>query len=114
MFYAAKFQELLQSQGIEKEWHVQGKLQVTLNNFYAQKKVELMIVVLPNGRAIKDDRSFGNIYDNLKVAAFATFEKDLISDLIPHIEKSYPVFADQEHCSITGLFIFQKNRQGSL
>ncbi|WP_461639117.1 alpha/beta hydrolase-fold protein [Labilibaculum euxinus] len=89
--------------GDEKEWYVQGKPQVILDNLYAQKKVEPMIVVLPNGRAMKDDRAVGNIYDSLKVAAFATFEKDLISDLIPYIEKSYPVFADREHRAIAGL-----------
>ncbi|MDM8161521.1 alpha/beta hydrolase-fold protein [Labilibaculum sp. K2S] len=114
MVYADKFQELLRSQGIEKEWHVQGKLQVILDNLYAQKKVEPMIVVLPNGRAMKDDWAVGNIYDSLKVAAFATFEKDLISDLIPYIEKSYPVFADREHRAIAGLSMFQKFHQGSL
>lgn len=89
--------------GDEKEWYVQGKPQVILDNLYAQKKVEPMIVVLPNGRAIKDDRAVGNIYDSVKVVAFAIFEKDLINDLIPYIEKSYPVFADREHRAIAGL-----------
>jgi len=62
-----------------------------------------MIVVLPNGRAMKDDRSAGNIYGGDKVQAFATFEKDLINDLIPFIEKKYPVMNDPEHRAIAGL-----------
>jgi hypothetical protein len=62
-----------------------------------------MIVVLPNGRAMKDDRATGNIFDSAKVAAFATFEKDLLNDLIPYIEKHYPVFTDREHRAIAGL-----------
>ncbi len=37
-----------------------------------QGKVEPMIVVLPNGRAMKDDRATGNIFDSAKVQAFAT------------------------------------------
>ena len=56
-----------------------------------------MIVVLPNGRAMKDDRAIGNIFDSVKVQAFATFEKDLLNDLIPFIEKKYPVYKDRDH-----------------
>src|SRR5450759_4862888 len=38
-----------------------------------------------------------------KVQAFATFEKDLLKDLIPYIEKNYPVIKDAEHRAIAGL-----------
>jgi enterochelin esterase-like enzyme len=38
-----------------------------------------------------------------KVQAFATFEKDLLNDLIPFIEKKYPVLKDREHRAIAGL-----------
>src|SRR5882757_11344386 len=62
-----------------------------------------MIVVMPNGRAMKDDRAIGNVFDKDKVDAFATFEKDLLNDLIPFIEKTYPVLADREHRAIAGL-----------
>ena len=62
-----------------------------------------MIVVMPNGRAMKDDRATGNIFDAEKVQAFATFEKDLLTDLIPFMEKNYPVFTDPEHRAIAGL-----------
>jgi enterochelin esterase-like enzyme len=62
-----------------------------------------MIVVMPNGRAMKDDRATGNIFDSVKVQAFATFEKDLLNDLIPFIEKNYPVYKDRENRAIAGL-----------
>ena len=74
--------------GDEKEWLKNGQPQVILDNLYAEKKIEPMIVVLPNGRAMKDDRATGNIFDSAKVQAFATFEKDLLNDLIPFIEKN--------------------------
>ena len=48
-----------------------------------------MIVVIPNGRAMKDDRAVGNIFDSAKVKAFTVFEKDLLNDLIPYIQKNY-------------------------
>ncbi len=89
--------------GDEKEWFEQGQPQVILDNLYAQKRVEPMIVVLPNGRAMKDDRATGNIYDGVKVQAFATFEQDLLKDLIPYIEKNYPVVKDSQHRAIAGL-----------
>ncbi len=89
--------------GDEKEWLRGGQPQVILDNLYAQEKLEPMIVVMPNGRAMKDDRAVGNIFAEDKVKAFATFEKDLLLDLIPHIEKNYPVIKDREHRAIAGL-----------
>ncbi len=62
-----------------------------------------MIVVMPNGRAMKDDRAVGNVFAPDKVQAFATFEQDLLNDLIPFIEKTYPVLQDREHRAIAGL-----------
>lgn len=89
--------------GDEKEWLNGGKPQVILDNLYAEGKIEPMIVVLPNGRAMKDDRATGNIMAPDKVQAFATFEQDLLHDLIPFIEKKYPVLTDREHRAIAGL-----------
>jgi len=89
--------------GDQKEWLNGGHPEVILDNLYAEKKVEPMIVVLPNGRAMKDDRATGNIMAPDKVQAFATFEKDLLNDLIPFIEKKYAVINDREHRAIAGL-----------
>lgn len=89
--------------GDEKEWLNGGKPQVILDNLYAAGKLQPMIVVMPNGRAMKDDRAGGNIMAPDKVQAFATFEKDLLNDLIPYIEKNYPVYTDREHRAIAGL-----------
>ncbi len=89
--------------GDEFEWLHGGKPEVILDNLYAKGKIEPMIVVLPNGRAMKDDSPGKNIFDSAKVQAFATFEKDLLNDLIPYIEKKYPVYTDREHRAIAGL-----------
>ena len=89
--------------GDEKEWLNGGKPQLILDNLYADNKIEPMIVVMPNGRAMKDDRAVGNIFDSIKVQAFATFEKDLLNDLIPFIENNFPVLKDREHRAIAGL-----------
>ena len=89
--------------GDEKEWYKNGTPQIILDNMYAQGKLTPMIIVLPNGRAMKDDRATGNIMAKDKVEAFATFEKDLLNDLIPFIEKKYPVKKDRENRAIAGL-----------
>lgn len=89
--------------GDEKEWYTHGKPQIILDNLYAEGKLEPMIVVLPNGRAMKDDRATGNIMAGDKVQAFATFEQDLLNDLIPFVEKKYPALKDREHRAIAGL-----------
>lgn len=89
--------------GDENEWLNGGNPQLILNNLYAEKKIEPMIVVMPNGRAMKDDRATGNIMAPDKVAAFSAFEQDLLKDLIPFIESKYPVLKDREHRAIAGL-----------
>ena len=89
--------------GDEKEWLNGAKPQVILDNLYAENKIQPMIVVMPNGRAMKDDRAVGNIFDKEKVEAFATFEKDLLNDLIPFIEKNYPTLTDKDNRAIAGL-----------
>lgn len=89
--------------GDEKEWFRNGTPQIILDNLYAKGKLTPMIVVLPNGRAMKDDRATGDIMAKDKVEAFATFEKDLLNDLIPFVEKKYPVKKDRNDRAIAGL-----------
>lgn len=89
--------------GDEKEWLNGGNPQIILDNLYAEGKIEPMIVVMPNGRAMKDDSASGNIMAADKVQAFSVFEQDLLKDLIPFIQKKYPVIKDREHRAIAGL-----------
>lgn len=89
--------------GDEKEWLKNGQPQIILDNLYAQKKLQPMIVVLPNGRAMKNDRAEGNVFDSVKIQAFSTFERDLLNDLIPFIERKYSVLKDREHRALAGL-----------
>lgn len=89
--------------GDELEWFRNGVPHIILDNLYAQGKLEPMIVVLPNGRAMKDDRATGDIMAPDKVEAFATFEKDLLDDLIPFVEKNYAVKTDRTHRALFGL-----------
>jgi enterochelin esterase-like enzyme len=87
--------------GDENEWTRAGAPDVILDNLYADKKLAPMIVVLPNGRAGKDVTARDPIPK--QSPAFAAFEKDLLTDLIPFIEKTYPVKADRESRALAGL-----------
>ena len=89
--------------GDEFEWLRNGHPEIILDNLYAEKKIAPMIVVLPNGRAMKNDRAEGNVFDPEKAASFATFEKDLLNDLIPFIESKYPVIPKRETRALAGL-----------
>ena len=87
--------------GDETEWQRFATPNILLDNLLADGRVVPMIVVMPNGRAQKNDRAAGNIY--AAAPAFAAFEKDLLEDVIPTIEARYSVQADREHRALAGL-----------
>jgi enterochelin esterase-like enzyme len=85
------------------EWYNNGAPNRILDNLYAKGKIAPMIVVMPNGRAMEDDSPGSDIYDPEKVEGFANFEFDLITDLIPFIDTTYPVKPGREARAIAGL-----------
>lgn len=87
--------------GDETEWQRFAKPNLLLDNLLADGKAVPMIVVMPNGRAQKDDRPGSNPFAT--APAFAAFEQDLLKDVIPAIEARYSVHADQEHRALAGL-----------
>ena len=87
--------------GDEWEWVNDGGVpNIIMDNLYADKKVADMIVVMPNGRAQKDDSRAGGFGS---APAFGEFDKDLIGSLIPYIEKNFSVYTDRDHRAIAGL-----------
>jgi enterochelin esterase-like enzyme len=89
--------------GDEYEWLDNAQPQIILDNLYADNRLEPMIVVMPNGRAMEDDRNVGNPFDSERIQAFSDFEQDLLNDLIPFIEENYPVYNDRENRALAGL-----------
>jgi enterochelin esterase-like enzyme len=87
--------------GDENEWPRGGAPDTILDNLYADKNAVPMIIVMPNGRASKDLTARDPIPK--QSPAFAAFEKDLLKDLIPFIEKNYPVKAERGSRAIAGL-----------
>ena len=89
--------------GDENEWLSFASPAVILDNLIADGKAVPMIIVLPNGRAMPDDRAIGNPFEPEKAAAFGKFEGDLLGCLIPAVEAKFSVLTDREHRGIAGL-----------
>ena len=87
--------------GDETEWQRFATPNILLDNLLADGKATPMIVVMPNGRAQKNDRAEGDVFRS--APAFAAFEEDLLKDVIPTIESRYSVQADREHRALAGL-----------
>ena len=87
--------------GDETEWQRFATPDRLFDNLIKDGKAVPMIVVMPNGRAQKNDRAEGNTFAT--APAFAVFERDLLDDVIPAIESRYSVQADREHRALAGL-----------
>ncbi|MBS0266452.1 MAG: esterase [Planctomycetes bacterium] len=87
--------------GDETEWQRFATPDRLFDNLLADRKAVPMIVVMPNGRARKNDRAEGNVFES--APAFAVFEKDLLNDLIPAIESRYSVQGTRDRRALAGL-----------
>jgi enterochelin esterase-like enzyme len=87
--------------GDETEWQRFAAPGVLLDNLIADGNAVPMIIVMPNGRAQKNDRAAGNIF--AAAPAFATFERDLLADVIPAIESRYSTSTHREDRALAGL-----------
>jgi enterochelin esterase-like enzyme len=95
-----------------EEWTRQGVAHVLLDNLIADKKIEPMVVIFPNGNATANPESegrggLGGRGSGRGRGDFggwgAPFENDLIKDIIPYIESHYSVHTDREHRAVAGL-----------
>lgn len=87
--------------GDETEWERLCTPDIILDNLIADGKAVPMIIVMPNGRAQKNDRAVGNIY--AAAPAFANFERDLLDDVIPAIQSRYSTYTNRENRALAGL-----------
>ncbi len=84
--------------GDETSWVKDGAADAILDNLYADKKPVPMIVVMPNGNLYK---AGGESWDaNSECDGFGP---DLLDDVIPYVEKHFPVKADREHRALAGV-----------
>ena len=89
--------------GDEGEWLKVASTNIILDNLIADGKAVPMIVVMPNGRALPNDRPAKNVFAPEQVAGFTKFEPDLLNYLIPAIQARYSTFSDRGHRALAGL-----------
>lgn len=87
--------------GDETEWQRFASPNLVLDNLIAEGKAVPMIIVMPNGRAQKNDRAEGNVM--AAAPAFANFERDLLDDVIPAIQSRYSTYTNREQRALAGL-----------
>jgi enterochelin esterase-like enzyme len=87
--------------GDETEWQRFATPENVLDNLIADGKAVPMIIVMPNGRAQKNDRAEGDVF--AAAPAFATFERDLLDDVIPAIQARYSTHTNRENRALAGL-----------
>jgi enterochelin esterase-like enzyme len=100
-----------------REWTRGGSANVIMDNLIADKKIEPMIVVFPNGNVTTGGDTgqsgrgggrggFGGGGDAAQMSGDGwgkNFETDLLKDLIPFMEKNYSVYTDREKRAVAGL-----------
>ena len=91
--------------GNQDEWRGYIRAHNILDQMIADGKAVPMIVVMPNGRALPDDRPppGERTFTPEHVAGFALFERDLLEFLIPAVDKAYPTLAGPGQRAIAGL-----------
>jgi enterochelin esterase-like enzyme len=86
--------------GDETEWERFATPDALLDNLIADGKAVPMIIVMPNGRAQKNDRADAGMG---AAPAFANFEHDLLDDVIPTIQSRYSTYTNRENRALAGL-----------
>ena len=94
----------------------QGRAAIIMDNLIADKKIEPMIVVFPNGNVTtgggagggggggRGGRGGGGDAAEMSGPGWGkNFEADLLKDIIPYMEKNYSVYADREKRAVAGL-----------
>lgn len=88
--------------GTHTEW-LGGDPSTIIGNMIVDKTVTDLIIVMPNVRAMADDRVPDQILGQENINAFDNFINDLRDDLMPYIEANYPVKKGREYTAIAGL-----------
>lgn len=93
--------------GDEDAWTTLGRTPYILDNLIAAGKAKPMIVVMTNGNAWssaapgEEPKTEAN--PDFNQMARGGFEKSLVADVIPYVEKNYRVLTDKNNRAIAGL-----------
>ena len=84
----------------EQSWTAVGRAPFILDNLLAERKAVRMIIVMPFGHVPPplDQKA-----EEIRTRAFVDFERDLLNDVIPLVEKNYRVEKNAAGRAIAGL-----------
>lgn len=93
--------------GDEDAWTTLGRTPYILDNLIAEGKAKPMIVVMTNGNAwsaaAPGEEPKTDVTPDFSQMPRGGFEKSLVNDVIPYIEKHYRVLTGKENRAIAGL-----------
>jgi len=94
--------------GDEDAWIALGRASFILDNLIAEGKAKPMLIVMTNGNAwqtstIKNISGVGEITRENRAQFQGKFEKSLVEDVVPYIEKNYRVKATKDSRALAGL-----------
>jgi enterochelin esterase family protein len=75
----------------EETWTKVGRVNLIADNLIAQGKAKPMIIVMP--------------YGNVRPAPMPDFTRDVMDDIIPFVEKNYPVLKDSRNRAVAGFSV---------
>jgi enterochelin esterase-like enzyme len=75
----------------QETWTKVGNANFIADNLIAQGKAEEMIIVMP--------------YGNVRPSPMEDFTKDVVNDILPFIEKAYPVYTDSKNRAVAGFSV---------
>lgn len=80
----------------DDSWTTVGRAGFILDNLIAAKKARPMLMVMPAGHT-------GPFRTGGSRPAVDEFSQDFLTDVVPHVEKNYRVYADRKNRAIAGL-----------
>jgi enterochelin esterase-like enzyme len=89
--------------GNDHEWSGYVQAHVIVDRLITTGLALPMILVMPNGRALPDDTPGPNPFAPDKVAGFARFESELLTQLIPAVQAHYAARSDRLGRALAGL-----------
>ena len=84
----------------EASWTVHGKAHWIMDSLIASKKAVPMIVVMPDAHAIPPGAAG---FDDYAIGNTEAFSRELVQDIIPLVEHSYPAIARADARAFAGL-----------
>ncbi len=84
-------------------WTALGRANVILDNLLAQKKVKPMLVVMTDGHAYVAPPGSNPTNAEVRARSMKAYESDLLSDVMPFVEKNYRTINQRGSRAIIGL-----------